>query len=255
MELRALRRDRAARLGPELFLLERAFDDCLERIAMVDRRFEHVLLIGCPDPSWPARLQALTGEVEVRDPGTLFASGGGGRTIVEDSWEAPAKRFDLVVALGTLDTIDDLPLALRLVRHAMRADSLFIGAMSGGDTLPQLRAAMRAADATTGGAAPHIHPRIEAQALATLLGSAGLAMPVVDIDRVRVAYRTFERLVADLRAMAATNLLIDRPRAVTRHAREAAAEAFARAGEGGRTTETFEILHFAAWTLGRRDAH
>ena len=32
MELRALRRDRAARTGPELFLLERAFADCLERL-------------------------------------------------------------------------------------------------------------------------------------------------------------------------------------------------------------------------------
>ena len=37
MKLRALRRDRAARIGPELFLFERAFDDCLERIALMNR--------------------------------------------------------------------------------------------------------------------------------------------------------------------------------------------------------------------------
>ena len=32
MELRALRRDRAARMGPELFLLDRAFYDCVDRL-------------------------------------------------------------------------------------------------------------------------------------------------------------------------------------------------------------------------------
>lgn len=250
MELRALRRDRAARLGPELFLLERAFDDCLERIALVDRRFEHALLIGCADAGWPERLKARAGEVEVRDPGALFAANAGGQTIIEDAWEAPKQRFDLVLALGTLDTIDNLPLALRLLRHAMRPDSLFIGAVSGGDTLPQLRAAMRAADAGTDGAAPHVHPRIEAQALATLLGSAGFAMPVIDVDRVRVAYRSFDRLVGDLRAMATTNVLVERPRKLTRQARDVAANAFAQTGEDGQTIETFEILHFAGWTLG-----
>ena len=51
MKLRALRRDRAARIGPELFLFDRIFDDCLERLALVNRRFERALLIGCPNPA------------------------------------------------------------------------------------------------------------------------------------------------------------------------------------------------------------
>jgi hypothetical protein len=192
-------------------------------------------------------LQAMVGEVEVRDPGPMFAAAAGGATIVEDAWDAAADPFDLVLAIGTLDTVDNLPIALRLVRQAMRADSLFIGAMSGGETLPRLRSAMRTADAVAGSAAPHVHPRIEPSALAPLLSAAGLAMPVVDVERVAVAYRSFGRLVADLRAMAATNLLNERPGPLTRRARDAAAEAFAEAGEEGRTTETFEILHFAAW--------
>jgi hypothetical protein len=47
--------------------------------------------------------------------------------------------------------------------------------------------------------------------------------------------------------MAATNVLIARPRFVDRKARSAAINAFAVAGDGERTVETFEILHFAAW--------
>ena len=245
MRLRAERRDRAARQGVELFLLERAFEDCLERIALVQRKFGKALLIGCPDASWPER---LGGDVDVLDPGALFAAAAGGRQIVEDQWE-PAAEYDLVLAIGTLDTLNDLPRALLAIRTAMRADALLIGAMSGGDTLPQLRVATRAADQVIGEASAHVHPRIEAAALSPLLQAAGFAMPVVDVDRVQVSYSSVGRLVGDLRAMGATNILSARSRRpLTRAALAAAAQAFAAAGDGQRTHEVFELLHFAAWS-------
>lgn len=248
IELRALRRDRAARVGPELFLFDRVFDDCVERIELVQRRFERALLIGCPDTCWPDRLRSLAPNVEVRDPGALFAAAASGETIVEDCWMPEAESYDLVLAIGTLDSVNDLPLALRLIRHAMRNDGLFIGAISGGETLPQLRAAMRAADAVRGIAAPHVHPRIEAAAVSPLLADAGFITPVVDIERVQVSYSSLDRLVSDLRAMAATNILCSRAEPLSRTSREAAFQTFTNAGDGERTIETFEILHFAAWT-------
>jgi SAM-dependent methyltransferase len=248
MRLRAMRRDRAARRGPELFLLERAFADCFDRIAMMDRRFTRALLIGCPDASWPGRLERVAAEIDICDPGPAFARAASGAPIIEDAWAPESRSYDLVLAIGTLDTVDDLPLALRLVRHAMKADGLFIGAISGGDTLPQLRAAMRAADAVTGAAAPHIHPRIEPSALSPLLTDAGFVRAVVDVDRVRASYRSLGDLVRDLRAMAATNMLQMRAPPLGRAQIVAAGRAFAAAGDGERTAETFEILHFAAWT-------
>lgn len=250
MKLRAIRRDRAARIGPEHFLLERAYEDCLERIALTNRRFGRGLLIGCPDSAWPSRLRELASEIDVRDPGPLFTAAAGARLIIEDEWEPESQAYDLVLAVGTLDTINVLPRALQLIRGAMRANGLFVAALSGGETVPQLRSAMRAADLAAGVAAPHVHPRIEASALAPILSQAGFLNPVVDVDRVSVSYRSFDRLVADLRAMAATNLLRARPRFISRTAREAARSAFAAAGNGERTTEVFEILHFAAWTPG-----
>jgi len=248
MSARARRRDRAALKGPELFLHERAFEDCVERISLMQRPFERALLIGCPDPRWPERIEALASKVDVRDPGPLFAQGVEGEVVVEDSWLPPEGEYDIVVAIGTLDTVNALPLALRLIGHAMRGGGLFIGALSGGDTVPQLRNAMRAADAAGGAAAPHVHPRIEAAALAPLLAEAGFMNPVVDVDRVPVSYRSFDRLVCDMRAMAATNVLTARPRFMGKAARLAATSAFRAAGDGTRTVETFEILHFAAWT-------
>jgi NADH dehydrogenase [ubiquinone] 1 alpha subcomplex assembly factor 5 len=249
MNLRALRRDRAARTGPELFLFERGFADCLDRLALMQRQFERGLLIGCPDPEWRKRLGQFVDKVEVRDPGPAFAEAAGGDPIVEDAWTPASDSYDLVLATGTLDTVNDLAFALTSIFRSLHQNSLLLGAVSGGDTLPQLRAAMRASDLTTGVASPHVHPRIEASALAPLLSHAGFVMPVVDVDRVQVSYSSLDRLIADLRRMGATNFLTARSRVgLSRPALAAAHQCFTEAGDGNRTVEIFEILHFAAWT-------
>jgi hypothetical protein len=85
--------------------------------------------------------------------------------------------------------------------------------------------------------------------LSPLLAACGFAMPVVDVDRVQVSYETLGRLVGDLRRMGATSILNQRSRKpLLREAKAAAEAAFRSAGDGSRTLETFEILHFAAWT-------
>lgn len=249
MELRALRRDRAFRNGPELFLHERAFDDCLERLALIRRQFQSALLVGCPDAGWRSRLKPLAQSIETVDPGPLFAKSASGTRIVEDQWDPPAQAFDLCLSIGTLDTVNDLPRALQSLRASLKRDSLLIGAMAGGDCLPQLRRAMHFADQAGGASSPHVHPRIEAASLAPLLTACGFVMPVVDVDRVQVSYASLDKLIADLRRMGATSILNSRSRTpLLRQARAAAEVTFRSAGDGSRTVETFEILHFAAWT-------
>jgi hypothetical protein len=244
MKLRALRRDRAARLGPELFLHERTFEDCLERLESVRREFTAALLVGCPDPAWTDRLRARVDRVDVADPGMLFAGAVGGQQIVEDAWTPEPAAYDVCLAIGTLDTVNDLPRALLTLRLALAPDGLLLGALAGGDMLPRLRSAMRAADQVTGSASPHVHPRIEPAALAGLLAGAGFQMPVVDVDRVQVAYSSMERLIRDLRRMGGTNVLSQRSRSwLGTGAWRAAVADF-----GTNTVDTFEILHFAGWS-------
>lgn len=251
MTLRAQRRDRAARIGGDKFLLERAFADCLERVAMFGRDFGPALIVGCSDSSWPTRLAAYATSVAVVDPGPVFAAAAGGAVVIEDRIKPGTAAFDLVFAVGTLDTVDNLPQALNALSVSLSPGGLLIGAMSGGDTLPRLRSAMRAADRVTGTAAPHVHPRIEPAALARLLGDAGLLQPVVDVDRVRVSYSSLSQLVGDLRASASTNILCERPRQPLPRTAYAAAHAdFEDAGDDGKTIETFEILNFAALRRG-----
>jgi hypothetical protein len=232
-----------------LFVYERAFSDILERLAEINRDFASALLIGTPDAEWPTKLAHVATTVTRVDPGAEFARSAGGIEVREDELDFQPASFDLCVAAGTLDTVNELADIVFRLRLLLKPDSLLIGAIAGGETLPRLRQAMRAADFVMAAATPHVHPRIKASALAGLLSAAGFAMPVVDVDRVRVTYSGLRDLVADLRGMAATNILAARSRSpLTRSALAAAETDFAASGENSRTTEVFEILHFAAWT-------
>ena len=197
--LLSLRRARATRIGGGAFRVERAFDDMLDRIGMVQRRFASALIYGHAEPSWRERLQAAgIANVAVVEPGSA--------TPLPDA-------ADLCISIGALDTAEPLPAVLAAIWHGLAPGALFIGAFVGGDSLPALRSAMRAADLAGGAAAAHDHPRIDPPSFAALLADAGFAMPVVDVDRVRLRYADLGGLVRDLRAMGATNRLRERPRA------------------------------------------
>lgn len=247
-KLRAQRRDRAAQIGPELFLYDRALDDCLERLQDISRSFERALLIGCPSPDWPNRLRQIVNEVDVLDPGRLFAEAAGGQQANEDRFDFGQDRYDLCVAIGTLDSVNELPLALHLIGRALRKDAPFIGAMAGGNSLATLRASLIEACRAVARVVGRAHPRIDPSSLAQLLTSAGFVMPVVDIDRVTLRYSRLEDLIADLRSMGATSVLTERAPIFTKSEAGRLRTAFSDAGVDGQTEEIVEILHFLCWT-------
>ena len=225
-------------------MYDRAFDDCLERLADIRGDFPDILLAGCPNPEWPGRL--APGKVRVIDPGPLMAARAGGQCADLESLPFEAGQFDLCLSVGLLDTANNLPLAAAALHLVLRPGGLLLGAIAGGQSLPRLRQAMLAADGLAGKASPHVHPRIEASGLAQLLTAAGFAMPVIDVDRVDLSYRSLGGLVRDLRAMGATNILSARSfRPISRLGLEAARSAFL-AGDD-LAAEQVEILHFAAW--------
>ena len=246
-KLRAMRRDRAARIGPDMFLFERAFDECLDRLKDIARTYSRALLVGCPSPEWPLHLREYAFEVETVDPGQIFASASGGTQAEEDRYDFGEDRYDLCVAVGTLDTVNDLPLALQLIRRALRRDAPLIGAFAGGNSLVALRASFIEAGRSEGRVVARTHPRIEAPTLAQLLSSAGFSMPVVDVDRVRLRYSSLEGLVRDLRAMGATSCLAQRAPALTKTGATYVGQAFAALATDGKTEELIEILHFLGW--------
>lgn len=248
--LRRLRRDRAARSGgAAAYLHERLADELAERLDLVTRRFERALDLGCGDGALANRLRARGVAVVPADAGALFAVRQNGIQCDEDRLPFADGAFDLVVSIGVLDSVNDLPGALALIRRALRPDGLLLAAFAGAGSLPALRRAMAAADEAEGGAAPRIHPQIDVRAAGDLLARAGFALPVVDCDRIEVRFSSLGRLVDDLRGMGATNILASRARrAIGRLGLAAAIADFeAQADAAGRTTERFEIVHLSGW--------
>ena len=113
-------------------------------------------------------------------------------------------RLDLVVSLLALQRVNDLPGALVQMRRALKDDGLLIAAMIGGETLTELRQSLTIAESEIlGGASPRVAPFVDVRALGGLAQRAGLALPVVDLDRAVVRYPDMFALFADLRAMGA----------------------------------------------------
>jgi len=226
---RRMRRDRIAdRYPAHDFLRAAMIDGLLDRLASVKRSFHDVLDLGSFDGAFPAPPGA---RIVRLDAGHRFAAQSGGVQGDEDRLPFADASFDLIVSAGVLDTVNDLPGALALIRRALRPDGLFLGAFVGAGSLPALRTALREA---------------EGDRPAPLL-RAGFALPVADIETLDVRYRDIGRLFDDLRYMGAGNLLAER-RAMPREVLMRTAAAFARQADAdGRTTERFAIVYLTAW--------
>jgi SAM-dependent methyltransferase len=159
--------------------------------------------------------------------------------------------LDLVVSALALQFVNDLPGVLVQIRRALKPDGLFLAALAGGDTLSELRQSFAAAESELeGGVSPRVAPFADLRDLGALLQRAGFALPVTDTDRLTVRYDSVFALMRDLRAMGATNTLIDRRRAPLRRATlmrmaEIYAERFADGD--GRVRATFEIVWVSGW--------
>jgi len=243
---RRLRRDRiAGRFGEHDFLRAAMLDGLDERLSAVRRRFADVLEVGCFDGGWAPPAGA---RVARTDAGFRFARAGGGVQAEEDRLPFADASFDLVVSAGVLDQVNDLPGALLLARRVLRPDGLFLAAFVGGDSLPALRRALRAADPDR--PAPRLHPLVDVRSAGDLLTRAGFALPVADVEGLNVRYAGLGRLLDDLRGSGSGNVLRAR-RPLTRGALARAADAFAaEAAPDGRTTERFEFLFLTGWAPG-----
>jgi SAM-dependent methyltransferase len=241
--------------APADFLLARAAQDLGERLSVVKRRFALAADFGSPGPHGAVVL-AAGGQVDcvVRIAPTPSSRGTGAfLPAVGDVERLPVAdgRLDLAVSLLALQTVNDLPGALVQMRGALKPDGLLVAALIGGETLTELRQSLTIAESEVlGGASPRIAPFVDVRTLGQLAQRAGLALPVVDLDRAIVRYSDVFALIADLRAMGATNALVERDRKLLR--RDVLARAAHLYGErfadpDGRLRATFDLVWLAAW--------
>ena len=84
--------------------------------------------------------------------------------------------------------------------------------------------------------------------IAAFVVQAGFADPVTEMEMITVTYATPQALLAELKAIGATNQTRGRPRGLTgRHRRAALEDALARLARDGRIPATFEVVYGHAW--------
>lgn len=244
---RARQRDRMTpRFAEHDFLYRAMLDELLDRLGDVQRPLPEALVIGTPDGSARSALEAMGKRVVCADPGFLAARATGGVQVDEDALPFADESFDLIIACGTLDSVNDLPGALILMRRILRPDGLMLAAFSGAGSLPRLKSALLAAEGDRPG--QHVHPQIDVRSAGDLLGRAGFAMPVADGDVLTIRYGDALRLMHDLRGMGAGNVLATRAPSLTRFTMMRAAAHFADAADpDGRTAEQMAVVYLSGW--------
>jgi SAM-dependent methyltransferase len=234
------RQARAQRRGAEPFLRDRVLDDAADRLAAVLRTFVQAVDVGTPGG---------VGALEPHAQNWTHLGPGD-----DDAAALPlaAGAFDLAVSILALQFVNDLPGVLAQIRRALKPDGLLLAAMTGGDTLTELRQSFAAAEAEIeGGVSPRVAPTADLRDVGALLQRAGFALPVCDVDRIVVRYDNAFALMNDLRRMGATNVLVERRRTPTRRAtllRMAEVYAARFADGDGRIRATFDIVWLSGWS-------
>ncbi len=231
---------RRMRRHAESFLAQDAAEGLAERIAAVNRRFTRAADLSAR-PESHALLAPLADHWTVTTPGDVD----------EEALPFAPESFDLIVSVLSLHAVNDLPGALIQIRRALKPDGLFLAALFGGDTLHELRDAFAVGESeTTGGISPRVFPFADVRDLGGLLQRAGLALPVADVERTTVRYAGFDRLVADLRDLGETNVLVERSRRPLRKATLAAMLGHYQTQYGaadGTLGATFEVIYLSGW--------
>ncbi len=169
-----------------------------------------------------------------------------------DALQLPLKEgcADIVFSNLLLQWCGDLDTALAEIRRVLRPGGFLAFSTLGPDTLRELRSAWSAADA-----ASHVHAFLDMHDIGDALARAGLAEPVLDVERVELTYPDVLSLVRDLKAIGAHNVASERLKGLTGRgkwrAMTRAYEAFRR---DGRLPASYEVVHGAAWGAESRAA-
>lgn len=255
----ARRRSRAAAQYHEYdFLKRRLSRDLAERLADSSRQFPVALDHGCHNGVLGEALleSGQVSSVIATDPAEPMARRARARGLaacvmpLETLAFAPGS-LDLAASALSLHWVNDLPGLLVQLREALKPDGLFLAAIAGAGTLPELRESLALAETEIrGGAGPRISPLPGLQDLAALMQRAGFAMPVVDIETITVRYDNAMSLLQDLRGMGET-AAFGQPadQGLSRRILMRAAETYqaSHSDPDGRVRATFRIVWLSGW--------
>ncbi len=157
--------------------------------------------------------------------------------------------FDLVVANQLLPWTPEPQPVFEEVARVLKEGGVFAFAALGPDSLQEIGRAWAGVD---GG--EHVHRFPDMHDIGDGLVRAGLADPVLDVDRLRVRYENSDKLFSDLTRTGARNTLAGRARGLTGKSRfRAMAKALGEAAPGEGILLDLELVYGHCWGAGPKN--
>ncbi len=221
-------------------------NEIFDRLSLVKRNFNRCLLIGQSGHYLASSLRERGIESVIADSGFASVAAIQGIQCDEDRVPFADHSFDLVINVGTLDSVNDLPGALVLTRRLLKPDGLLLASFIGAESFTTLKSLLMQAEGDR--VAPHIHPQIDIRTVGDLVSRVGLTLPVIDSDGLDLRYREFDKLINDIRDMGGSNVLNGNIRPLSRAVYERAKEMFHKQSDAdGKISEHVELIYLCGW--------
>jgi malonyl-CoA O-methyltransferase len=167
------------------------------------------------------------------------------RCICGDAEQLPLadQSVDMIFSNAALQWCNDLQATMAELLRVLRPNGMLLFSTFGPDTLKELRASWSAVDGDT-----HVSPFADMHEVGDAMVRAGLAEPVVDVDRICMRYNDVSTLMRDLKTLGAHNVTAQRPRGLTGKGRmRAMIEAYEQFRVENKLPASYEVVYGHAW--------
>jgi NADH dehydrogenase [ubiquinone] 1 alpha subcomplex assembly factor 5 len=222
------------------FITRAMMETAAEQLSFIARPFNNGLIVSSQMPPKLAAQQHHVMDI-------------GFKAVSDFDLEAPQlspATFDMIAVVGGLNWVNDVPGCLIQLRQALCPDGFFIGIFVGGDTLTEVRTCLTQAELDIiGGAALRVSPTIDVRDAGGLLQRAGFAMPVADVDRMKVRYAHPLKLLSELRTLGETAAFTDKSPPLRRDVLARFSEIYSDkySDSDGRISATLDIISISGW--------